>query len=262
GPWRRGTPTVPRPRWPRSSRWPATWTGTACSTRCGPACSLAWAVTTRPGKPASGRSRWPATRPNASSSPAACRSEPCPLARAPPTSLCYLSMALLHLDHGPDLDRHPALVHPGPGLGDLDGLLDGVGVEHRVPAERLLGLHERAVGDAAGAHRLGRGRRGELVAGLDELAGTAAALLVPGADLGVPLLAFGLGHALRRFGVQQQDHVFHGLPPGSAGAPIWRPFIYATNGAAPDPTPPRKKFQVPAAPPLAVSLASTVSTAS
>ena len=99
------------------------------------------------------------------------------------------SAATLHLDDGPDLDRHPALVHPGPGLRDLDGLLDGVGVEYRVPAERLLGLHERAVGDAAGPHRLGRGRRRQLVSGLDELARAAAALLVPGADLGVPLLA-------------------------------------------------------------------------
>ena len=47
-----------------------------------------------------------------------------------------------------------------------------------------------------------------------------------------------------------------------SGAPVWRPFIYATNGAAPDPTPPRKKVQVPGLPGLAVSLASTVSTAS
>ena len=151
------------------------------------------AAATRPGKPASGRSRWPSTRPSASSSPAVCRSE-----RRGATS-----------PHGPDLDRHPALVHPGPGLGDLDGLLDGVGLEHRVPAERLLGLHERAVGDAAGAGGLRGGRRRELVTGLDELARTAAALLVPGADLGVPLLALGLGHGPRRLGVQQQDDVLH-----------------------------------------------------
>jgi RNA polymerase sigma factor (sigma-70 family) len=118
-------------------------------------------------------------------------------------------LSFLHLHYGPDLDRHPALVHPGPGLGDLDGLLDGVGLEHRVPAERLLGLHERAVGHAAGADRLGRGRRRELVPALDQLARAAAALLVPGADLGVPLLAFGLGHGPGRLGVQQQDDVLH-----------------------------------------------------
>src|SRR6266581_6827936 len=97
-----------------------------------------------------------------------------------------------HLHDGADLDGHPAPVHSGPGLGDLDGLLDGVGLQDRVPAERLLGLHERAVGDAAGAYRLGRGRRGQLMPALDELAGAAAALLVPGADLGVPGLALSL----------------------------------------------------------------------
>jgi RNA polymerase sigma factor (sigma-70 family) len=53
-----------------------------------------------------------------------------------------------------ELLAHPPAVHPGPGRRDLGGLLEGVGVEHRVPAERLLGLHERAVGDAAGAYRL------------------------------------------------------------------------------------------------------------
>jgi RNA polymerase sigma factor (sigma-70 family) len=133
--------------------------------------------------------------------------------------LSFLAAAALHLHHGPDLDGHPPLVHAGPGLGDLDGLLDGVGVEHRVPAERLLGLYERAVGDAAGPDRPGRAGRRELVAGFGQLAGTAAALLVPGADLGVPLLAFGLGHALGRLGVQQQDDVLHGLPPDLVGRP-------------------------------------------
>jgi RNA polymerase sigma factor (sigma-70 family) len=114
-----------------------------------------------------------------------------------------------HLHDGPDFDRHPAAVHAGPGLGDLHGLLDGVGLEHRVPAERLLGLHERAVGHAAGAYRLGRGRRGELVSALDQLARPAAALLVPGPDLGVPGLAFGLRHAPGCLGVQEQNDVLH-----------------------------------------------------
>ena len=114
-----------------------------------------------------------------------------------------------HLDERPDLDRHPAAVHPGPGLGDLHGLLDGVGLEHRVAAERLLGLHERPVGDTAGADRLGRVRRRELASAVDQLAGPAAALLIPRADLGVPRLAFGFGHVLGCLGVQQQDDVLH-----------------------------------------------------
>ena len=66
---------VPRPRWPRSSRSPASWTATGSSTRCGPACSPGWGAKTRPGPPASGRSRWPAIRPSASYSLAACRSD-------------------------------------------------------------------------------------------------------------------------------------------------------------------------------------------
>ena len=166
------------------------------------ACWPASAATTRPAPRASGHSRWPATRPSASCSPAACRSK--------------LSPAL-HLHDGADLDRHPAPVHSGPGLGDLDGLLDGVGLQHRVSAERLLGLHERPVGDAAGAYRPGRGRRCELVPALDQLAGAAAGLLVPGPDLGVPRLAFSLGHGLGRLGVQEQDDVFHGCLHMSAG---------------------------------------------
>jgi RNA polymerase sigma factor (sigma-70 family) len=129
--------------------------------------------------------------------------------------LSFLSPPGLHLHDGPDLDGHPAAIHPGPGPGDLDGFLDGVGVQHREPAERLLGLHERAVGYAAGAHRLGRGGRGELVSGLGQLARAAAALLVPGPDLGVPRLAFGFGHAPGLLGVKKQDDVLHGCLPGS-----------------------------------------------
>ncbi len=99
-----------------------------------PACSPGWGAKTRPGPPASGRSRWPAIRPSASYSLAACRSD---------------ARARSHLHDGPDLDGHPAAVDAGPGLRDVHGLLDGVGVEDGEPAERLLGLHERAVGDAA-----------------------------------------------------------------------------------------------------------------
>ena len=38
GPWPPGTSSVPRPPWPRSRRWPRSWTATGSSTRCGPAC--------------------------------------------------------------------------------------------------------------------------------------------------------------------------------------------------------------------------------
>ena len=229
-----------------------------------PACWPAWAATTRPATPASGRSRWPATRPSASCSPAACPSEgpavtPSHICRARHVCSVTRSAGRSHLHDGPDLDRDPAPVHPGPGLGDLDGLLDGVGLQDRVPAERLLGLHERAVGDAAGPHRLGRGRRGQLVAALDELAGPAAALLVPGPDLGVPGLAFRLGHGPGRLGVQQQNDVLH-VASSFSGAPRWRPCISSTNGAPPFPTVPPANIQ--AFRPLAVSLDSMVRMAS
>jgi RNA polymerase sigma factor (sigma-70 family) len=143
----------------------------------------------------------------------------------------------LHLHHGPDLDGHPAPVHPRPGPGDLHGLLDGVGLQHGVPAERLLGLHERAVGHAAGPYRLGRGRRSELVPALDQLARSAAALLVPGPDLGVPRLAFGFGHVPGCLGVQQQDDVLHGcLPCIPRECHDGIPRTGSTNGTGPFPT--------------------------
>src|ERR1700691_3622961 len=113
-----------------------------------------------------------------------------------------------------DLAGHPAAVHAGPGLGDLDGLVDGVGLQDRVPAERLLGLHERPVGDAAGPHGPGFRRRRELVPALGQLARAAAALLIPRADLRVPGLALLLGHALGSRGVQQQNDVLHVSSPG------------------------------------------------
>jgi RNA polymerase sigma-70 factor (ECF subfamily) len=133
-------------------------------------------------------------------------------------------LSFLHRHRGPDLDRDPAPVHPGPGLRDLHRLLEGVGVEDRIPAERLLGLHERPVGDPAGPHGPGRGRRLELVPGLGQLARAAAALLVPGPDLGVPGLLLGLGQAVGRVGVHDQDDVFHCSPPFGTGATM-TPFI-------------------------------------
>jgi hypothetical protein len=123
-------------------------------------------------------------------------------------------LSFLHLHHGTDLDRHPAAVHARPGLGDLDGLVDGVGLQDGVPAESLLGLHERPVGDAAGPHGPGFRRRRELVPALGQLARAAAALLIPRADLRVPGLALLLGHALGSRGVQQQNDVLHISSPG------------------------------------------------
>jgi len=151
----------------------------------------------------------------------------------------------LHFHHGTHLDRHPAAVHARPGLGDLDGLLDGVGLQDRETAERLLGLHERTVGDAAGPDRLGGGGRRQLVPALGQLARAAAALLVPGADLRVPGLALLLGHAAGRLGVQQQNDVLH----DQVSIPSSETSTHSTNGAAPFPTPARIIF--PTAPPAA-----------
>jgi len=151
--------------------------------------------------------------------------------------LSFLRATPSHLHRAPDLDRHPAAVHAGPGLRDVHGLLDGVGLEHRVPAESLFGLYERAVGDAAGPDRLGRVRRLQLVSGLDQLARAAAALLIPGPDLGEPRLAFGLGHVPGRLGVHEQNDVLHGRLPIS-GAPGGAPFNCSTNEATAFPTSP------------------------
>jgi RNA polymerase sigma factor (sigma-70 family) len=57
--------------------------------------------------------------------------------------------ASAHLDDGADLDGHPAPVDARPRAGDLDGLVDRVGLNYRVSAEDFLGLHERAVGHRA-----------------------------------------------------------------------------------------------------------------
>ena len=73
----------------------------------------------------------------------------------------------------PDLHRDPSSVHAGPGLGDLYRLIDGVGLQQRVTAKDLLGLHERAVGHPACPHGLGLVRPVELVAGIGELSGAA-----------------------------------------------------------------------------------------
>src|SRR4029453_12806442 len=68
---------------------------------------------------------------------------------------------------GPHLDR------PGLGYGmcgrDLDGLVQAAALDDVEPADRLLGLRERPVGDErlppANAHGAGPSRRRQLVAG-------------------------------------------------------------------------------------------------
>src|SRR6266568_4324812 len=86
-----------------------------------------------------------------------------------------------HLDDGADFHGDPAAVDARPGLGDVDGLVDRVRLDHRVPAEHLLGLHERPVGHRARPDGLGRRDTLELVPAV-QLPGRAP-LLVPGADL-------------------------------------------------------------------------------
>ena len=125
-----------------------------------------------------------------------------------------------HLEHGPNLDRDPAAVHPRPALRDVDGLVDRVRLDGREPAEHLFGLDVRPVGHPARSHGLRRPRSLELVSAL-EPAGRAP-LLVPGADLGVPGPV--LGAVRRRLvrGVHDQHDVFHAiLPPRRA--PSGRP---------------------------------------
>jgi RNA polymerase sigma factor (sigma-70 family) len=180
---RRGSLSGRRKHWPRSNRWPASSTDTGCSTRCEPGCSPSSAVRTRPGRRTSERSHWPLTRPNASCSPAASQT--------------------LHRHDGPDLHDDQVAVHARPGLGDLHGLVDGVGLEHRVAAQDLLRLHEWAVEHAAGLDRLDLFDRVELVPGVGKLAG-APPLLIPGADLLHPRLEVGARQLLARLGDQPQ----------------------------------------------------------
>ncbi len=134
--------------------------------------------------------------------------------------LTLLGERLSHFQDRPNLHRDPAAIHPRPGLGDVDGLVDRVGLNRRVPAEHLLGLDVGPVGHPGRPHGLGRLRSLELTPGL-QLAGRAP-LLVPGADLGVPGPVLG-GVRLRlvRRG-HDQHHVLHeNLPPRRA--PTGRP---------------------------------------
>jgi predicted RNA polymerase sigma factor len=119
---------------------------------------------------------------------------------------------LLHRHCGPHLDRRPAFCDTGPGARDLDRLVDRVGVQHRVAADGFLGLDERAVGDARGPDRLGRGGRLQLLATVRQLR-RPAPLLVPGEDVLVPGLLLLIGHRAGRRSVHDQDDVLHLLPP-------------------------------------------------
>jgi hypothetical protein len=125
------------------------------------------------------RLRWPAIRPSASCSLAASRCNATSLLR----------------DDRPDLHGDPAPVNSGPALGDVHGLLDGLGLQERIAAEYLFGLHVGPVGDAARAHGLGRGRPVELVAGVRESSGPAL-LVIPSPDLGHPGLKVGSAQPL------------------------------------------------------------------
>jgi RNA polymerase sigma-70 factor (ECF subfamily) len=122
--------------------------------------------------------------------------------------LSFLHRAFLHRDGRPDLDRHPAFCYPRPGTSDLDGLVDGAGLQHRVAAEGFLGLDERAVRDAGRADRPRRGRRLQLLARVRQLR-RPAPLLVPGVDLLVVGLPLVLGNRAELRPVHDQDDVLH-----------------------------------------------------
>src|ERR1700761_3472493 len=141
-----------------------------------------------------------------------------------------------HFDDRADLHGDPAAVDAGPGLGDLDGLVDRVGLDHRVAAERFLGLDERSVGDRTGPDGLRRRRPLELVPAV-QLPGRAP-LLVPGAGLGVPGTVLGTvrGRLIRC--VHDQQHVLHASLLLVVGARLAAPYSRPTNGVFPDPTSP------------------------
>src|ERR1700733_7927864 len=139
-----------------------------------------------------------------------------------------------HLEGRPDLDRDPAPVDARPGLGDVDGLVHRVGLDDRVPAEHLLGLDERPVGDRAGPDGFRRLRPLKLVPAV-EPAGRAP-LLVPGADLGVPGAVLG-GVRLRLVRrVQQKQYVLHASLLLVAGARLPAPYTHPTNAIRANPT--------------------------
>ncbi|MGD0701750.1 MAG: sigma-70 family RNA polymerase sigma factor [Trebonia sp.] len=127
-----------------------------------------------------------------------------------------------HLDDRANLHRDPAAVHARPGPGDVDRLVDRVGLEHRVTAEHLLGLDIRPVGHHARPHGPGRRRPLQLGAAVGQLAGRAP-LLVPGADLREPRAVLGgaRGGLVRR--VHEQQYVLHVESPSPRGAPSGRP---------------------------------------
>ncbi len=77
--------------------------------RCGPACWPAWAATTRPATRASGRSRWPATRPSASCSPAACPSD---RPAVTPSAICRHPSAICRDRHISTMGRTSMVIQP------------------------------------------------------------------------------------------------------------------------------------------------------
>ena len=156
------------------------------------------------------------------------------LSLLPPGGLPPGSEELAHLHDRADLHRDPAPVDARPRLGDLDGLVHGVRLDGREPAEYLLGLDVRPVGDAGRSDGLGRGYPLEGVPAV-QLPGRAP-LLVPGIDLAVPGPVFGSARRRLARHVDDQHHVLHvGLlilvvPVAGTLLP------HSTNGQPPDPT--------------------------
>src|SRR5215207_687878 len=206
-----------------------------------PAVGQRWTATRKASWTASSaRSKSPRTRMRvATACPDSSRNTRSTSARVSAATLTpRLSGRHVHLHDRPDLDR-PAADVGDPG-GDLDRLVQVLGLDDVEAAELLLGLGERPVGaeGRAVAHPHGGGRRGRLqrLAGLvdaavDDVLGEGHVLL----ELGLGLLLALAGPVLLA-GVDQQ-RVAHApsLGSGRRGSP---PSMQPTSGQAPNRHPP------------------------
>jgi len=152
--------------------------------------------------------------------------------------LAQAADGLTHLEDRAYLDRDPATVDARPGLGDLDGLFYRVGLDGREPAEHLLGLDERPVGDAGRPHGLGRLHTLELMPAVQ--LSRRAPLLVPGTDLGVPGPVLGRARSRLVRRVHDQHDVLHACLLVLAVPVSGTLSLDSTNGHPPDPTALRK----------------------